>query len=46
MTTTFNGLDKMESRMPEARTAMAESLRALQDVYGKNLILICIFFRL
>jgi hypothetical protein len=32
----IQGLDKMESRMPEARTSIAESLRALQDVYRKK----------
>jgi hypothetical protein len=32
----IHGLDKMESRMPEARTDMAESLKALQDVFRKK----------
>ena len=32
----INGLDKMESRTAEARTSMAESLKALQEVYRKK----------
>jgi len=29
----INGLDKMESKLPEARTNIAESLRLIQDVF-------------
>lgn len=32
----INGLDKMESRTPEARTSMVESLKLIQDVYRKK----------
>lgn len=32
----INGLDKMESRITEARTNMVESLRLLQDVYRRK----------
>jgi hypothetical protein len=32
----INGLDKMESRIAEARTSMVESLRLVQEVYRKK----------
>jgi hypothetical protein len=32
----INGLDKMESRISEARSSMVESLKLLQDVYRKK----------
>jgi hypothetical protein len=32
----LNGLDKMESRLSEARSGMVESLKLLQDVYRKK----------
>jgi len=32
----MNGLDKMESKVTEARTSMVESLRLMQDVYRKK----------
>jgi hypothetical protein len=32
----INGLDKMESRTPEARTNMVESLKILQEVFRKR----------
>ena len=32
----MNGLDKMESRIAEARTSMVESLKLVQDVYRKK----------
>ena len=32
----INGLDKMESRMSEARTSIVESLRLLQEVYRRK----------
>jgi len=32
----INGLDKMESRIAEARTSMVESLKLIQDVYRKK----------
>ena len=32
----INGLDKMESKAPEARTSMVESLKLMQDVYRKK----------
>jgi hypothetical protein len=32
----FNGLDKMESKVGEARTSMIESLRLIQDVYRRK----------
>ncbi len=32
----FNGLDKMESKIAEARTSMVESLRLIQDVYRRK----------
>jgi len=32
----INGLDRMESRVSEARASMVESLRLLQDVYRKK----------
>ena len=32
----INGLDKMESRIGEARTSMVESLKLIQDVYRKK----------
>ena len=32
----INGLDKMESKAPEARTSMVESLKLIQDVYRKK----------
>jgi hypothetical protein len=32
----MNGLDKMESRISEARTSMVESLKLIQDVYRKK----------
>jgi hypothetical protein len=32
----INGLDKMESRISEARTSMVESLRLMQEVYRKR----------
>ena len=32
----INGLDKMESRISEARTSMVESLRVMQEVYRKR----------
>jgi hypothetical protein len=32
----INGLDKMESRISEARTSMVESLRLLQEVYRRK----------
>lgn len=32
----INGLDKMESRITEARTSMVESLRMLQEVYRRK----------
>lgn len=32
----INGLDKMESKISEARTSMVESLRLMQDVYRKK----------
>jgi len=32
----INGLDKMESRITEARTSMVESLRTLQEVYRRK----------
>jgi len=32
----INGLDKMESRAPEARTSMEESLRLIQEVYRRK----------
>ena len=32
----INGLDKMESRITEARTSMVESLRLLQEVYRRK----------
>jgi hypothetical protein len=32
----INGLDKMESRIGEARTSIAESLKLLQDVYRRK----------
>jgi hypothetical protein len=32
----INGLDKMESKIGEARTSMVESLRLIQDVYRKK----------
>jgi hypothetical protein len=32
----MNGLDKMESKTPEARTSMVESLKLIQDVYRKK----------
>lgn len=32
----INGLDRMESRTPEARTSIAESLKLIQDVYRRK----------
>lgn len=32
----MNGLDKMESKIAEARTSMVESLKLIQDVYRKK----------
>ncbi|MFO7620403.1 MAG: DUF4835 family protein [Bacteroidales bacterium] len=32
----INGLDRMESRITEARTSMVESLRLIQDVYRRK----------
>ena len=32
----INGLDKMESKTPEARTSMVESLKLIHDVYRKK----------
>jgi hypothetical protein len=32
----MNGLDKMESKIAEARTSMVESLKFIQDVYRKK----------
>jgi hypothetical protein len=32
----INGLDKMESRISEARTSIVESLKLVQDVYRKK----------
>lgn len=32
----INGFDKMESKTPEARTSMVESLKLIQDVYRKK----------
>jgi hypothetical protein len=32
----MNGLDKMESRIAEARTSMVESLRLMQEVFRKK----------
>lgn len=32
----INGLDRMESKAPEARTSMVESLKLVQDVYRKK----------
>jgi hypothetical protein len=32
----INGLDKMESRIAEARTSMAESLKLIQEVYRRK----------
>jgi hypothetical protein len=32
----INGLDKMESKAPEARTSLVESLKLIQDVYRKK----------
>jgi hypothetical protein len=32
----INGLDKMESRIGEARTSIVESLRLIQDVYRQK----------
>jgi len=32
----INGLDRMESRIAEARTSMVESLKLIQDVYRKK----------
>ena len=32
----INGLDRMESKAPEARTSMVESLKLMQDVYRKK----------
>ena len=32
----INGLDKMESKLPEARTNMVESLRLVQEVYRRK----------
>ncbi len=32
----INGLDKMESKISEARTSMAESLKLIQDVYRRK----------
>ena len=32
----INGLDKMESKIAEARTSMVESLKLMQDVYRKK----------
>jgi hypothetical protein len=32
----INGLDRLESRIPEARTSMVESLRMVQDVYRRK----------
>jgi hypothetical protein len=32
----MNGLDRMESRIAEARTSMVESLKLIQDVYRKK----------
>jgi hypothetical protein len=32
----INGLDKMESKAPEARTSIVESLKLVQDVYRKK----------
>jgi tRNA 2-selenouridine synthase SelU len=32
----LNGLDKMESKVAEARTNMVESLRLIQEVYRKK----------
>jgi len=32
----INGLDRMESRLSEARTSMVESLRAIQEVYRRR----------
>jgi len=32
----INGLDRMESKTPEARTSMVESLKLIQDVYRKK----------
>jgi hypothetical protein len=32
----LNGLDKMESKIAEARTSMVESLKLIQDVYRKK----------
>jgi len=32
----MNGLDKMESKIAEARTSMVESLKLMQDVYRKK----------
>jgi hypothetical protein len=32
----MNGLDKMESKITEARTSMVESLKLIQDVYRKK----------
>lgn len=32
----INGLDRMESRVAEARTSMVESLRLIQDVYRRK----------
>ena len=41
----MNGLDRMESKISEARTSMVESLKLIQDVYRKNLIRSCILYR-
>lgn len=32
----INGLDKMESKMPEARTSIAESLKLIQEVFRRK----------
>jgi len=32
----INGLDKMESKLPEARTSIVESLRLMQEVYRRK----------
>jgi hypothetical protein len=32
----INGLDRLESRTPEARTSIAESLKLIQDIYRKK----------
>ena len=32
----MNGLDKMESKVPEARTSIVESLRLIQEVYRRK----------